>query len=152
MQDVDRPAEIQALPEPAGTRRPRIETQALPVVAGPQSLDGVSRHLGGRRHLGQRAAVRPPESEGPVGAARDLVALLVYRSVMPATEEREVREGGRASVRPVADVMPLGETRAAAREAAALIPMLKRSSQRQRNGPRPGPYLHDAPLPVVAHE
>jgi hypothetical protein len=43
---------------------------------------------------------------------------------MPAAEEREVRQRGRAALRPVAHVMPLGHPHMAAREAAALISML----------------------------
>ena len=44
---------------------------------------------------------------------------------MPATEQGEVGECGRAPVGPVAEVMPLGEAQAAPREAAALVPMVE---------------------------
>ena len=91
MQDIDRPTHVQALPEPAGARGPRVEAKALRVVMRPESLDAIIEDRSRRRHFGQRAAVRPPESEGPVGPARDLVAFLMHRTVMPATEEREVR-------------------------------------------------------------
>jgi hypothetical protein len=47
-------------------------------------------------------------------------------AVMPATEQREVRERGRAALRPVADVMPLPEPHATAREAAAAVAMVER--------------------------
>ena len=50
----------------------------------------------------------------------------MHRSVMPATEEREVREGGGAALRPVTEVMPLADADAAAWETAAPIAMLKR--------------------------
>jgi hypothetical protein len=46
---------------------------------------------------------------------------------MPAAEEREVRERGRAAVRPVTEMMPLAEADAAAGEAATPVPMVERS-------------------------
>src|SRR3972149_149279 len=67
---------------------------------------------------GRGPAVRPPEPERAVGLPIDLVPLLVNRAVVPATEQREVRERGRAALRPVAEVMPLAERQPAAREAA----------------------------------
>jgi hypothetical protein len=121
MQDVDRPSQIQPFPEPAGARRPRIEAKAVRVVTCTESLDGITRHRGRRRHHRQRAAIRSPEAERPVGPARDLVTLLVHRSVMPAAEECQVRERGRTAVRPVAEMMPLAEADAAAGETAAPI-------------------------------
>jgi len=90
-----------------------------------QRLDRIILHFGRRRHLRQRAPVRPPELERPVGPARDLIALLMHGPVMPATEHGEVRERGRAAVGPVAEMMPLGEAKAAPREAAALVPMVE---------------------------
>ena len=96
MQDVDRPPYIQAFPEPTGTRRARGEAKALRVVMRPERLDGIPWHRSRRRHLRQRATVGPPETERPVGRARDLIALLVHRPVMPAAEERQVRQRGRA--------------------------------------------------------
>jgi len=128
MQHIDGPPKIQSLPEPAGACRARVEAKAVRVVTSAESLDGITDHSGSRRHLRQRVAVRPPEPKSPVGPARDLVALLVHRSVMPAAEQGEVGECGRAPVGPVAEVMPLGEAQAAPREAAALIPMVERSA------------------------
>ena len=90
MQDVDGPNQIQPLPEPAGARCPRADAKALRVVTSAESLDGITGHRGRRWHLRQRAPVRPPEPESPVGVARDLEALLVHRAMMPATEQREV--------------------------------------------------------------
>jgi hypothetical protein len=45
--------------------------------------------------------------------------------MMPPTEQRKVGERGRAALRPVAQMMPLGEAAPAAWEAAALIPMVE---------------------------
>src|SRR5438105_10371598 len=72
--------------------------------------------------------------------------------MMPAAEQREVRERGRPAVGPVAEVMPLGEAPMAPREAAALIPMLEGAPQGGGNRPGPGPDLHQAALAVVAHD
>jgi len=86
VQDVDRPNHIQPLPEPARARRPRVDVKSSRIVTNAESLDGITGHRGGRRHLGQRVAVRPPEPERAVGPARDLETLLVHRPVMPAAQ------------------------------------------------------------------
>ncbi len=117
----------------------------------PESLDGLFWHCGRRRHLGQRPAIRPPESQRPVGPARDLVTLLVHDPMMPPAEQREVRERCRPPVRPVTEMMPLAEPDATAGEAATPVPMMERSSQGRGNRPRPGPDLHQAPVVVVTH-
>jgi len=117
----------------------------------PESLDGLFWHCGRRRHLGQSPAIRPPESQRPVGPARDLVTLLVHGPMMPSAEQREVRERCRPAVRPVAQMMPLAEADTAAWEAATSVPMVERSTQGGRNRPRPGPDLQQAPVVVVAH-
>ena len=81
----------------------------------------------------------------------DLITFLVHRAVMPATEHREVRERGRAALRPMAEMMPLAEADAAAREATALVPVVERAPQRWRNRPGPGSDLDGAPVLVVPH-
>ena len=117
----------------------------------PKSRDRLLRHRGRRRHLRQRPAIRPPESQRAIGPARDLVALLVHGPMMPAAEQREVRERCRAAVRPVAEMMPLPEADAAAGKAATPVPMVERPPQGGGNRPRPGPDLHYAPIVVVTH-
>ena len=52
MQDIDRPTHVQALPEPAGARCPRVEAKALRVVTRPENLDGITEHRSRRRYLG----------------------------------------------------------------------------------------------------
>jgi len=84
-----------------------VEAEPLRVVPRPKGLDGIGGYRNGRRHLGQEPPVRTPEPELAVGLSIHLVALLVDRAVVPATEQREVRERRRAAVRPVADVVPL---------------------------------------------
>ena len=90
MQDIDCPAHIQALPQPAGARRSRVEAEPLRVVPRPEGLAGISGHRDRRRDIGQDPAVRSPERERAVGLSIDLVALLMDRAVVPATEESEV--------------------------------------------------------------
>jgi len=128
MQDVDRVTHVQPLPEPAGARRPRVNPKTLLVVTLSDRSDWITGHRSRCRHLWQRVAIRPPELERPVGPARDLEALLVHRAMMPGTEHREVGQRRRAPVRPVAEMMPLAEADPAAREPAALVPMMKRPS------------------------
>jgi hypothetical protein len=74
--------------------------------------------------LGQYAVVRSPEPKSAVGLARRLVSLLVHGAVMPAAEQREIRERRGAALRPVVEMMPLGDANAATREATAPVPML----------------------------
>ncbi len=104
-----------------------MQAESLRVVPGSESLDRISGHCRRRRDIGQEPAVRPPEPERAVGVSIHLVAFLVDRTVVPATEKREVRERGRAAFGPVAHVMPLAEWEPAAREAAPAISMVKRA-------------------------
>src|SRR5947207_15433975 len=119
MQDVDRPAHVQALPQPTRGGSPRVQDKFLLIVRRPQDLHGIVRHLDRRRDLGQRPAVRAAERKLTVGLSIDLVALFVNRAVVPATEQGEIRERGGAPLGPVTDVMPLPEPDPAAREPTA---------------------------------
>jgi hypothetical protein len=47
------------------------------------------------------------------------------RAVVPATEQGEIGECGRAPVGPVVEMMPLREAQSAPREAATLVPMVE---------------------------
>jgi len=127
MQDVDRPAHIQALPQPARACRPRMQPESQRVVLRPELLHRIGGHRGRRRDFGQGPAVRPHEPERAVGLPIDLVALLVDRAVVSATEQCQVRQRGRPPLRPVAKVMPLAEGKPAAREPAGPVPVVKRA-------------------------
>src|SRR5712692_7533688 len=72
--------------------------------------------------------------------------------MMSATEQRKVRERGRAALRPVTEMMPLAKADAAPREAAAPVPMVERSPQGGGNRPGPRPDLPQAALAVMAHD
>ena len=128
-----------------------METESLLLVLGPKDVDRIGGHDHWRRDLGQELAVRPPEPERAVGLSIHLVALLVDRAVVPATEQGEVRQRGRAALRPVAHVMPLAQRESAAREAAAAVPVQERAPQLRGNSASPGPNFHDAPVLVVPH-
>jgi hypothetical protein len=47
-----------------------------------QRRNRIRGHPDRRRHLRERAAIRPPELERAVGSSRDPVALFMYRVVM----------------------------------------------------------------------
>src|SRR3989304_5543967 len=113
MQDADRPAQIQALPEPARACRPRMEAEPLRLVPRPAGPHRIGGRPGPRRRARRRAACALPVGWAP---------LLVARGVVPATEQGEIRERGRAPLRPVAEMMPLAERQPAAREAAGAGP------------------------------
>jgi hypothetical protein len=49
------------------------------------------------------------ELQRAVGLPSDLIALFVHRTVMPPTEQREIRERRRAAGRPMTDVMALAD-------------------------------------------
>jgi hypothetical protein len=89
MQDVDHPADIQAFPQPARARRPRVEVEPLRVVLRPEDLDRLGGHPGRWRDVGERLAVRSSEAEHTVGRSIDLVPLLVDRAMVPAAERFE---------------------------------------------------------------
>ena len=86
MQDADRPAKIQTPLQPAGACRSSVESESLRVVLLSEGLDRICMHRRGRRDIRQGPAVRPPELERAVGLSIHLVALLVYRAMVPATE------------------------------------------------------------------
>src|SRR5437773_8671250 len=151
MEDVDRPADIQALSEPAGARRSGVEAQTLSVVTPLESADRIGGHLGRWWDLGQGSAIRPTEPKRAVEPAMDSVALLVDRAVMPATEQREVRKRGRSPFRPVAKMVPLREADAAARKATAPIAVMERPPQGGRDRPSPGPDFEWPPVLVMPH-
>jgi hypothetical protein len=105
-----------------------VETEALTFVSCVQSLDRITRHRGRRRHIWEKATVRPPESKRSVRLSIHVISLLVYRTVVPATQHREVGEGGGAAIGPVTDVMALAERQPAAGEAAPAVAMMERAA------------------------
>jgi hypothetical protein len=124
MQYVDGPAHIQGFAEPAGVGCVRTEPKALRSVTGSQQSHRITVALARCRHFGERSTVRSPELERPVGPTRRLITLLVHGVMVPAAEKSQIRQRGGASLGPVVEMMPLGDTDAAAREATTPVPML----------------------------
>ena len=120
-----------------------MQVESLRVVLSPQGLDRICGYCGREWDLGQGPAIRPPESKRAVGLSIDLITLLVHRAMVPATEQGEVRERGRAALGPMMEVMSLPEPEPAAREAAALVSMVERAPQCGRR-----PWL-DSGAPVA---
>jgi hypothetical protein len=121
MQHVDRIAHIERLAEPARHRRPRVQDEPIGVIARSEGMHGIAGHLRRRRDLGQQSAVGSAEPKLAVRLSIERIALFVDGAVMTATEQREIRECGGASMGPVTDVVPLTEANPAAREAAAAV-------------------------------
>jgi hypothetical protein len=72
--------------------------------------------------------------------------------MVPATQQGEIGERRRTTLRPVTDVMRLAHPEAAAREAAAVIAMEQGAADRRRNRAGPGADFHDATVPAVLHD
>ena len=63
-----------------------MEPEPLRGVLGPERPDRIGGHRRRRRHLGQQPTVWPPKLERAVGPGDNLVALLMHRPVMAATQ------------------------------------------------------------------
>ena len=63
-----------------------MEPEPLLRVLRPECRDRIGRHSSRSGHLRQRPTVWSPELERAVGPRDDLVAILVHRAVMAATE------------------------------------------------------------------
>src|SRR5262249_28983226 len=63
MQHVDRVADVQALAQPAGHRRPRVQCESVRLVLRADLCRRICRERGRRRHLGNDPPVRAFELE-----------------------------------------------------------------------------------------
>ena len=151
MQDVDRPPHVEALPQPARARCPRMQVESCRLVPCSERFDRIAGDHGRNRDVGQRSSIRSPEPQLAVGLPFHLVALLVDRAVMAPAEHREVRERGGAALSPVTDVMALAKRQIAAREPAGAVAVMQRAPERRGNGPRPGADFLDPPIWIVSH-
>ena len=125
MQDIDCPSDIQALAAPPRTRRPRVDVESVPDVRGAEGLKRIGGHHRRWWDIGKQPPVRATELQRAIRLSDELVTLFVNASMMPPTEQREIRERRRTAGRPMTDVMPLADPYSAAREAAAAIPVLE---------------------------
>ena len=152
VQDVDRPAHVEALAQPArASRSVRVSRSPLRLVLRPERPHGSLGHVGERGTSGRGRPSGRRNASAPSGLSLDLVALLVDGAVVPATEQARF-ESVVGPPWPSGGCDGPGRTHAAAREAAAAVPMMERAPQRRRNRAGPGPDLHDAAVGVVAHD
>ena len=70
-------------------------------VSRSQDFHRIARHLSSVRDFRQKPAVGAAESKLAVGLPVKLVAFLVDCTMVPATKHSQIREHGRASLRPV---------------------------------------------------
>ena len=101
MEHGERVTQIQALAQPGRARCPRVQAEPLRVVLRAERLDRIGRHRGRGRDVGEQLAVRSTELKHAVGLSIDLIAFLVHRAVVPAAEQREIRERRGPALRPV---------------------------------------------------
>ena len=104
-----------------------MERQPSCRVFHSQGFDRIRRRRNRWRNLGHEAAVWPPDPKLSIWISMHLEALFVHRPVVPTAQHCEVRQGGRPTLGPVTDVMPLPEAHAAAREAAVAVAMVQRA-------------------------
>jgi len=103
-----------------------MQAKSLRLVSRSKDLHGIAAHLRSRRDLGQEPPVRTAELKLAVRMSFELVALLVDGAMVATAEQREIRQRGRAALRPVTDVMTLPDANSAAGEAAATVAMVQR--------------------------
>src|ERR671913_538990 len=92
-----------------------------------------------------------PEFQRAVRLAFDLISLLVNGAMVPATEQREIRERRRSAVGPMLEVMTFDERHVAARKPTGTVTALQCASQGRRNRPRPRADLEQIAVLVVPH-
>jgi hypothetical protein len=80
-----------------------------------------------------------------------LAALFVHRTVMSATQHREIRQLRRPAMCPVPNMVSLSKRQAAAWEATALVAMLKRAPQRGGNRAGSGADFCNPSIGIVPH-
>jgi Uma2 family endonuclease len=81
VQDVESPAHVERLPQPARARRPRVQVKPGRLVPRSERPDGIVGDRRRGRDIGQRLSVRSPEPELAVGLVFHLVPLLVDGAV-----------------------------------------------------------------------
>ena len=87
----------------------------VPVCCAP------ARGAGHPRDIRKSTPIGPAEGEVTRTAPADLPALFVHEPMMPAAQQEEIVEPRRATIRPMLQVVRIGEAVAAAGEAASAI-------------------------------
>ena len=104
-----------------------MQVKPLRVVLRAEPQHRVAKDSGRRWNLRQHLAIWAAELQLPIRLAIELVALLMNRPVVEATEQREIGERSGAAVGPMLDVMSLAKPHAAAGEPAAAVSMVERA-------------------------
>ena len=104
-----------------------------------------------QRRGGQRATVRPGEAGLAVVSQCHREAFFVHRPVMAATQEHQVVEPRRSTLRPVADVMCIAVASAAAGEAAPAVSCRQRPAEGRRYGAGLSPDIEHLTRSAVPH-
>jgi hypothetical protein len=99
-----------------------------------------------------RSAIRPPEPQLAARASIDLEAFLMYPAMVPPAQQHQIRERRRATLRPVMDVVPLAETHATPREAAAAVAVMEGAAQRRWDRARSRANLDNPSVGIVPHD
>jgi len=89
----------------------------------PQGSRRILGHCRGWRHVGERTAVGTAKSERVVVPVGHLKALFVDGSMVATAKQDEIAERGGTTLGPVANVVPLPDAHAAAREPACPVAM-----------------------------
>src|SRR5204863_7348852 len=126
MQDVDRPAEIKALPQPTRCCSPRVQDKPLRIVPRSDDFHGIVGHFVRKRDPGENPPVRAAEPKLAGGLSIKPVALFMDRAVGPATGQGGIRERRGAPLGPVTDGMALAEPNPATRKTAAAVAVVER--------------------------
>ena len=129
---LDGPRDIPVLP-PLRRSTPGVGRDAPFPVPTHQPLDWICRQFGHPWCLEQFVPLRCEEHNLPVPVAADPIAALVDPAVMAATQEQRIVQLGLSAVRPVHDVVGVGESEPAAREATATVSDVERTAERRRD-------------------
>ena len=105
-----------------------MQRDSGPLVPAADDGHGIRRQIGRPRHFWDDPAIGSPELKLAVRLAFYLVALLVDRAMVASAEQGEVSKRGGPPLGPVTDVVTLREAPMTPREAAAVVPMLKRAA------------------------
>src|SRR5689334_9102277 len=152
VQNADRVLDAQPLARPIRYRRPRVDREAVGLVAFTKRGDRIGRHRSRRWDFGDGLAIWAPEAQLTIALPLHAISLFVDCAMMSAAEHCQVGKRCRPTMRPVTNVMALCEPMRAAGEATGAITMLQRPPQCGWNRPGPCPDLGDAALGVVAHD
>src|SRR5262245_9028092 len=127
MQHVDRVADVQPLSKPAGRRCLCVDVNIVGEVPLAKLRNRIGRYGRSCWAFGEDRAVGTPETELAIWLSLDVITVFVDRAVVPTAQRREIRQGRRAAMRPMANMMTLAKRPPAAREATSLIAMFKRT-------------------------